>query len=188
VPYGEKTAVNGKWLNGPGGDFFKDIRKKVVSKKIIVDDLGVTTEEMIRVRDKYEFPGMKLLQFAFGSDGSNTFLPHHYQQNSVVYTGTHDNDTLTGWYKKMNRIERKFLKSYLNRKDIRINWDIISLAWSSVAVYAITTMQDIIGLGSETRMNTPGTTQNNWKWRYESSQITRIIKFELKKITSHYGR
>ncbi len=188
VPFGEQTAINGKWEKGPGIDFFKHVRKKSGSYPIIVEDLGATTKEVFKLRDQLGFPGMKILQFAFGSDGGNGFLPHLYIPNSVVYTGTHDNDTLIGWHKTLNRNERKFIKNYIDCKETNINWDMIRLAWSSVAVFAITPLQDVLSLGSEARMNTPGTNLNNWKWRYESNQITRNIKFDLKKITKLYAR
>lgn len=188
VPFGDKTAINGKWEKGPGLDFFQHIRKKTGEYPMILEDLGIITKEVIKLRDQLGFPGMRLLQEAFGSDGSNTFLPHHYIPNCVVYTSTHDSDTLIGWHRKLSRIHQSNIKNYLDKKVIKINWDMIRLAWSSVAIYAIAQFQDILALGSEARMNTPGTTKDNWKWRYEKNQISGSIKTELKKITSIYSR
>jgi 4-alpha-glucanotransferase len=188
VPYGEKTAVNGKWKNAPGMELLHYLNKKTGLNRLIVEDLGEVTKEVIKLRDHFNLPGMRILQFAFGSDTNNPSLPHHYMPHSVVYTGTHDNDTLVGWYKKLNRNERKFIKNYLDCKETRINWDMIRLAWASVAMFAITPLQDILSLGNEARMNIPGTTAGNWNWRYESNQLTRKIKAELKKVTQLYGR
>jgi 4-alpha-glucanotransferase len=188
VPYGEKTAINGKWIPGPGKDLFKVIKRELGEIPVIAEDLGVITDEVEDLRDSFDLPGMKILQFAFDSSEANDYLPHNYPKNCVVYTGTHDNDTATGWIKNANQEDRNLLLDYLASDGVNVCWDMIRLAWASVAYTAIVPMQDLLGLGSEARMNLPGTTVNNWIWRAKSSDFTDELAERLAHLTKLYGR
>lgn len=188
VPYGDKTAVNGKWENGPGGDFFKAMGKTIGKLPIIAEDLGVITPDVERLRDDFGFPGMKVLQFAFDEGPDNPYLPHNYASNAVVYTGTHDNDTIRGWYEKLKPDIRLFINDYIDLQDREINWGLIRLAWSSNAAFAVTPLQDVLGLGSEGRLNIPGTASGNWRWRYRKGAIDGEIKAKLQRLNYLYGR
>jgi len=171
VPASEKTAVKGKWVDGPGAGLFKAVEKKLGKLPIIAEDLGVITQEVVLLRDQFGFPGMKVFHFAFADGPQNEFLPHHFHENAVVYTGTHDNDTTVGWFKTASNRERAFLMQYLGTDGREIHWDLIRLALHSVAAMAIFPFQDILGLGSENRMNLPGTTKGNWEWRFTWDQV-----------------
>ncbi len=187
VPYGDKTAIGGKWEKGPGKEFFKSMEKFLGELPIIAEDLGYITPDVIDLRKSFHMPGMKILQFAFGSGPENPYLPHHYPKSCVVYTGTHDNDTITGWYKSLGQTERDFVKSYLT--EVReINWDIIRLAWSSVTEFAITPLQDVLGLGNEGRMNLPGTSNGNWQWRFGKKALDDALVKRLLEMTKLYSR
>ncbi len=159
-----ETAKEGVWREGPGMDLFKAFKAQLGKVPIIAEDLGFLTASVRRLLKQSKFPGMKVLQFAFDSREESDYLPHNYTQNCVVYTGTHDNDTVLGWQKTSKRADVRFAKKYMNCKR-DLNWAMISTALSSVADTAIITMQDIIGLGSEGRMNTPSTLGGNWQWR-----------------------
>ena len=186
VPFGNETAEHGEWLSGPETDFFELIFKN--KPNIIAEDLGFVTKDVEALRDKYNLPGMNILQFAFNSDAENLFLPHNYKKNSVVYTGTHDNDTSMGMFYHYSEHERQFSKKYFKFEDKNFAHDLIKLAWSSVANTAITPLQDLLQLDSKYRMNTPGTIENNWLWRFKSEDITEARKSFLREITETYGR
>jgi len=171
IPATEKTAVKGKWVKGPGDGLFKAVEAKLGKLPIIAEDLGVITPDVVALRDKFHFPGMKVLQFAFAAGPDNGFLPHNYDANAVVYTGTHDNDTTLGWFKTASQREQAFLKRYANTDGQESNWVLIRLALQSVATLCIIPFQDVLGLGSEHRMNLPGTTSNNWEWRFSWDQV-----------------
>jgi len=195
VPYGYSTAETGTWLPGPGMDFFSKLKESIDPLPILAEDLGVITESVRALRDNFNFPGMKILQFAFdskesgkGIDTSNTFLPHMYTSNSVVYTGTHDNDTTAGWLSKANKKEKAFLKHYLGGKRSNYLKEMIRLAFASVSSFAIIPMQDILGLGSEARMNTPSTLGGNWSWRLEAKDLDPISASLLKDLSETYAR
>ncbi|TSA30504.1 MAG: 4-alpha-glucanotransferase [Bacteroidetes bacterium] len=188
VPYGEKTAVNGKWIDGPGKEFFDDMLNHFGQLPIIAEDLGVITPDVEELRDSYGFPGMKILEFAFDSEEANDYIPYNFSKNCLVYTGTHDNDTVRGWFASLKPADKEFLLEYLNTPGTDINWDLIRLAWSSVANTAIVPMQDLIGLDSSGRMNVPGTTTSNWRWRAKSSYFTPELAERLAKLTILYGR
>src|SRR4030042_350400 len=197
VPAGERIAVNGKWVKGPRESFFYALQKHFPSLPFIAEDLGVITPEVISLRDKFGFPGMKVLQFAFGA-GANDYRPHNYIRNCVVYTGTHDNNTTVGWFSSGNsdstrdqkeiKEELKTALKYIGSDGREINWDMIRLAFASVAALAIIPLQDIIGLGVEGRMNVPGTPCGNWEWRLADNMITDRIKERLKELTLIYDR
>lgn len=189
VPQGEETAIKGEWLKAPGEELFDAIKQKLGKLPVLAEDLGIITPEVEALRDKYEFPGMKVLQFAFGSDPGNPFLPFNYSRNFVVYTGTHDNDTTVGWFNQANDYEKQNLLLYLGCVSPEgIHWDLIRLALSSIANQAIIPLQDILGLGTEARMNFPSTAEGNWDWRYEPQALTEQLSDRLKILTKLYGR
>jgi 4-alpha-glucanotransferase len=189
VKQGETTAIKGKWIQAPGDTFFKVLREELGYLPIIAEDLGEITSEVEALRDQFEFPGMKVLQFAFGEDGDKRFLPFNYERNFVVYTGTHDNDTTVGWFNQLLPQKQAAVLSYLNcSRSENIHWDLIGLAYSSVANQAIVPLQDILGLGTEARMNFPGKDLGNWCWRYQPTALTPELSDRLKAITKTYGR
>ncbi len=168
IPAEEKTAVSGHWRKGPGVDFFQTVRDYFGELPIIAEDLGEITPNVTDLRDQFQLPGMKVLVFAFDSGPENEFLPHNYEKNFAVYTGTHDNDTVRGWYERVPEQERDFVRRYLDTDGDDISWDLIRAAWSSVAVFALAPMQDLLGLDNRARMNYPGNEQGNWAWRINS--------------------
>ncbi|GBE94795.1 4-alpha-glucanotransferase [Nostoc cycadae] len=189
VPQGEETAINGEWVKAPGEELFDAIKEALGKLPVLAEDLGVITPEVEALRDKYEFPGMKVLQFAFGSDPGNPFLPFNYSQNFVVYTGTHDNDTTVGWFDKANDYEKRNFLLYLGCISPEgVHWDLIRLALSSVANQAIIPLQDVLGLGTDARMNFPSVAEGNWGWRYHSDVLTKEVGDRLKTLTQLYGR
>jgi len=189
VSKGETTAMKGEWIEAPGEALFKVLNDKLGKLPVLAEDLGVITPEVEALRDKFEFPGMKILQFAFGSDPGNPFLPFNYPRNCVVYTGTHDNDTTVGWFNKLSDYEKDAVLSYLGCTSSEgIHWDLIRLALSSVANQAITPLQDMLGLDTEARMNYPSTPEGNWEWRYQSDALTPELHTRLKTLTKTYGR
>ena len=189
VPYGDDTAINGQWEPGPGIDLFNAIKSQLGELPIIAEDLGLMTQGVIDLREATGFPGMKILGFAFDSGEENDYLPHTYTKNCVVYTGTHDNDTLIGWFHKAKEEDRQFARDYLNsRSDDKIHWDAIRGAWSSVANMAISPVQDFLGLGSEARINTPGVAAGNWQWRLKQGVLTDELAERIEKLTRVYSR
>ncbi len=188
VPFGEKTAINGKWVTAPGDQLFEAIRNKLGDLPIIAEDLGVITPEVDNLRLKYDFPGMKILQFAFHSDDGQKYLPHNYSENFIVYTGTHDNDTLAGWFRSLDKSVRRRVLFYTDANTKTINRKMIRLAWSSVAKLAVIPLQDLLELGTEARMNVPGTLGGNWQWRLKKNQLKRKHSAWLAKITKIYNR
>ena len=189
VPYGDDTAINGQWEPGPGIDLFNAIKSQLGELPIIAEDLGLMTQGVIDLREATGFPGMKILGFAFDSGEENDYLPHTYTKNCVVYTGTHDNDTLVGWFQKAKEEDRQFARDYLNsRADDEIHWDAIRGAWSSVACMAISPVQDFLGLGSEARINTPGVASGNWQWRLKQGVLNNELAERIAKLTKIYSR
>lgn len=199
VPGGDETAENGRWVDVPGKELFSTLRQHLVRLPVIAEDLGVITPDVEELRDGYGFPGMKILQFAFGGDAKNQDLPHNYVRNCVAYTGTHDNDTTVGWWLSQAGAgstrdeaaisrEHTFCKQYLDTNGDEIHWDMIRAVWSSVADTAIAPMQDLLGIGTEGRMNLPASTSGNWSWRYEKDSLTPDVAERLKELTETYGR
>lgn len=180
VDASEKTAENGRWVKGPGFDLFDTVMQELDDAPIIAEDLGVITKEVVALRTKYGFPGMRILQFGWSSDSANSFLPHNYDQNTVCYTGTHDNDTTLGWYQKAPEKEKHEARIYTRTDGTTINWEFIRLCFLSSADMAIIPMQDYMNLDGEHRMNLPGTTVNNWQWRYNSQQFDAIDRGYIK--------
>ncbi|MGD0339570.1 MAG: 4-alpha-glucanotransferase [Bacteroidota bacterium] len=188
IPAKEKTARIGRWVKGPGENLFKAVKRELGTLPIIAEDLGVITPEVVALREKFGFPGMKVLQFAFSTGPEDNFLPHTHEKNYVVFTGTHDNDTTLGWYDKATEQERDFVKRYCGTDGQEINWDLIKLALQSVADIAVIPLQDVIGLGSDGRMNFPGTIEGNWEWRFTWDKIESRATNKLYKLTELYGR
>ncbi len=188
VPYAEKTAIKGEWIPCPGKDFFDAMKVEFGDLPIIAEDLGVMTPDVEELRDGFNLPGMKILQFAFDSSEANDYIPHNYIKNCIVYTGTHDNDTVVGWFKNATHEDRKYVLDYINTIETDIHWSFIRLAWSSVAYTAIIPMQDLLGLDTSARMNLPGTTQNNWQWRVKAGDFTDALTERLAHLTVLYGR
>ena len=189
VPFGETTAVNGEWRKAPGADLFKTVRAHLGDLPIIAEDLGFITPEVRALRDDFDLPGMRIVQFAFSAGPEDPFLPHNYIHNTVVYTGTHDNDTSIGWYRNSSTsAERDLARRYLGRSGKDIAWDFIRLAWSSVADMALTPLQDLLSLDSEARMNFPGRASGNWGWRYRAEDLSTELSGHLMEMTYLYGR
>ncbi|MBP3474808.1 MAG: 4-alpha-glucanotransferase [Lachnospiraceae bacterium] len=189
IPYGDETAEYGHWEQGPGYEIFKTMKAKLGNKAVIAEDLGFLTDSVIKLVKKTGYPGMKILQFAFDSREESDYLPHNYVANSIVYTGTHDNDTTLGWYEKLSRKDKAFAKRYLNirsRKDVQ--WEFIRAAMASVSDTCVIPMQDYLGLGEEARINIPSTLGINWKWRMLPGQFTEELAERIYKMTKLYGR
>lgn len=189
ISYGDPTAEFGHWEKGPGYEIFKTMKSKLGSKAVIAEDLGFLTDSVIKLVKKTGYPGMKVLQFAFDSREESDYLPHNYVANSIVYTGTHDNDTTLGWYEKMNRRDRAFARRYLNirsRKDVQ--WEFIRAAMASVSDTCVIPMQDYLGLGTQARVNMPSTLGTNWKWRLLPGQFTEELAEKIYEMTRLYGR
>ena len=168
VPAGSPTAQFGQWVAGPGADFFNAVKKDLGGLPFIAEDLGLITQDVVALRDQFQIPGTRVLQFAFDGHSDNPHLPHNYVSNAVAYTGTHDNPTTRGWYEELPPSQRQNLWRYLNspeRDSREVAWDLMRLAWSSPAALAIAPLQDLLNLGAEARMNVPGRAEGNWSWR-----------------------
>jgi len=192
IPATEETAVNGVWVKGPGRAFFTEMSKELGELPIIAEDLGLITPEVEQLRDQLGFPGMKVLQFAFDSDEHNGYLPHNYETpNCVVYTGTHDNDTTLGWFFS-NRVaqtsKERALRCCHSSPGSPIHWDFIRLAYSSIAALAVVPLQDVLGFGSDCRMNVPSTSQGNWRWRCAARFLTDEVAVALRDEAVFYNR
>ncbi len=188
VPSGEETAINGEWIPAPGKKMFQAILKKLGDLPIMAEDLGVITPDVEELRDHFGFPGMKILQFAFDSGEENDYLPHTYNKNCIVYTGTHDNDTIVGWYNAAQPKDKEWAMDYINGNKKEVAWSFLRAAWASTALIAIAPLQDFMGLGTEHRMNIPGTPLENWTWRFTEKQLDSEIKNKLKHLNSLYNR
>ncbi len=188
IPSAEPTAVNGKWVEGPGAAFFDAIHRALGELPIIAEDLGVITPGVEKLRDDFGLPGMKVLQFAW-SDPANPFLPHNHSENCIVYTGTHDNNTTRGWWEnEIDERTRSFVKDYLGHAVQDIVWTMARVGMRSTARVFIMPMQDVLRLGADARMNTPGAPAGNWTWRFRESALTHIGKDSLLHITRLYQR
>lgn len=191
IPYGDTTAENGEWKQGPGFEFFLEVKGQLGDVNIIAEDLGNLTDSVRKLLKQTGYPGMKVLQFAFDSREESDYLPHNYDKNSVVYTGTHDNDTIIGWYHSINKQDKDLSKAYLNNENTslkEIQWDFIRLAHQSVSKLCIIPIQDYLGLDTEARINTPSTLGNNWMWRLSEEDITSDLILRIHRITKLYGR
>lgn len=192
IPASEPDAVRGRWVKGPARQFFAQMEAAIGDLPIIAEDLGIITPEVEILRDSLGFPGMKVLQFAFDLDAKNAYLPHNYPTtNCVVYTGTHDNDTTVGWYfsDKVPSASKKWALRYAHSQEgSPIHWDFIRMAFASVAAVAMVPLQDVLGFGSDCRMNMPGTPRGNWRWRVASRFLSNEVGASLREITTFYNR
>lgn len=188
IPGQAETAVEGQWVPGPGDALFDAVRQALGDVPFIAEDLGVITPEVVALRKRLKFPGMRVLQFAFSADTSNEFLPHNYTRNTVVYTGTHDNDTTRGWFDSLSPVQRRHALAYLHTDPRHVVWDMIRAAEASVARIAILPLQDPLELGSAARMNYPSTSSNNWTWRCPPELLTPAVAARLAELAILYGR
>jgi len=200
IPANEPTAVIGRWDKVPGATLFATVKSVLGNIRVIAEDLGVITSEVDALREQFDFPGMRVLQMAFGNDPKAIeYRPYNHIQNCVVYTGTHDHDTTVGWFtstpcsqttqtrEEVER-ERQYALKYIGTDGREIHWDFIRLALSSVAHMAIFPLQDVLGLGTEARMNFPSTLKGNWEWRFTADMLTAEIRNRLKELTRIYER
>jgi 4-alpha-glucanotransferase len=197
VPAEHETAERGRWVAAPGRELFETLRREHGGElPIIAEDLGTITPDVHALRDEFGFPGMRVLQFAFGGDPHDTHLPHEYKHNTVAYTGTHDNDTVVGWFEQRARAgapegerrERELCLRYLGTDGAEIHWDFIRAAQMSVADLAVAQLQDVLGLSSDARMNIPASAEGNWGWRYAEGALTDSLAARLRAMTAIYGR
>ncbi len=188
VPFGEETAINGTWQDGPKDKLFTAVKDSLGEIPIWAEDLGVITEDIKSLRDKFNFPGMKVLQFAFENPEDNDMMPYYHIPNCIVYTGTHDNDTSLGWYKNTSKESQKKVRSYMNTGAATVSWAFIHTALSSTANNVIIPLQDIMSLDSDARMNTPGKADGNWSWRFEDKDLDLYWAKYLKKLTITFNR
>jgi 4-alpha-glucanotransferase len=188
IPADEPTAMNGTWVVAPGDALLAAIYAQCPDIHLVAEDLGIITEEVDTLRLKYDMPGMKILQFAFGGDETNPYLPGNIEENSVVYTGTHDNDTTLGWYQQADQAVKDHLHRYLENEQPDMPNALIALAFSTEAKLAIVPMQDILNLDGGHRMNTPGTTEGNWAWRFEWEALTEAHQQQFKQAVNDAGR
>jgi 4-alpha-glucanotransferase len=200
IPGGDQTAERGQWVFAPGRELFQAIKTELGTLPIIAEDLGFITPDVIALRDEFDFPGMRIIQFGFSSDAANKDLPHNYVRNTVVYTGTHDNDTAVGWFQSQPgggssvrsaeqiERERQFCLAYLDTGGREINWDFIRAVCASVGDTALVPLQDVLGLSSEARMNTPATMSGNWAWRFREGALDEELAARLRRLAELYGR
>lgn len=191
VPAGAKTARTGRWIEGPGLGFFAAVQHALPHAKLIAEDLGLLTPATIALREATGLPGMAVLQFAFGGPADNLYLPHNLRANTVVYSGTHDNDTTVGWYAATDERTRDHVRRYFRISGQEIAWDFIRAAYASVANLAVIPLQDFLSLGSEARFNTPGRGDGNWAWRYRPDQLRSVQDGSapyLRELAALYGR
>jgi 4-alpha-glucanotransferase len=184
VPRGNKTAMKGRWLRGPGAQLFHAVEAELGELAVVAEDLGVITEPVVRLRRELGLPGMVVLQFALGGDPTNPHLPQNHEEQSVVYTGTHDNDTTRGWWESLTGEEREWAD--LDAADPARA--LVEVAWSSRAALAVAPLQDILSLGTEARMNLPGSDEGNWRWRYAAGDLTDERARSLRELTERTGR
>jgi 4-alpha-glucanotransferase len=186
VPGGATTAQSGQWIPGPGVDFFSAVKRELGTLPFIAEDLGVITPDVRALRDQFQLPGMRILQFAFDGRSDNPYLPDNYVPNTVVYTGTHDNAPTRGWYESLPEDQRRNVWNYLKRPagtSDEVACELIRLAWSSVAGLAMAPLQDLLNLGAEARMNLPGSVEGNWRWRCTDQILSAPVFDRLRDLT-----
>ena len=179
IPAAEPTAVHGRWVDGPQDEFFQVLHARLGDLPFIAEDLGLITPDVHALRERLKIPGMRVLQFGFGNPGAHIYLPHRYEANTVVYTGTHDNDTTVGWWQSVAGQERSDVLAYLGEASDGIHWAMARAAQNSIADLCVIPLQDVLGLGSEARMNTPSSSRGNWDWRYRKSALTPQLAEKL---------
>jgi 4-alpha-glucanotransferase len=188
IPADAPNAIPGKWVDAPGEQLLQALKETFPYLPIIAEDLGIITPDVAELRDKFELPGMRVMQFAFGDTDANPFLPHNFVPNTVAYTGTHDNDTTCGWWNTLPEHEKSFAQQYLHSDGENIHWDMMHALSASVANTVIFPMQDVLGLSSEHRMNFPGKPDGNWEWRFTWSQVEPDQTQELSNMTAAHAR
>ncbi|GBE29434.1 MAG TPA: 4-alpha-glucanotransferase [Bacteroidetes bacterium] len=189
VPADEETAINGQWVKAPGYELFGTLRARMGQMNVVAENLGVITDEVENLRRQFHFPGMRVLQFAWDSGPMNAFLPHNHSCDSVIYTGTHDNNTTRGWFEQeATKKGLAYLKEYVGHELGEIEDEFVRMAYASSGLYAIIPMQDWLKLGSEARMNTPGNASGNWSWRVDSDQLSKELSDKMRELTQRYGR
>jgi 4-alpha-glucanotransferase len=200
IPGGATTAIEGRWVKGPGAALFEALRTRLAALPLVAENLGVITPEVEALRQRFAFPGMAILQFAFGTDPqAPDFLPHNYTRDRVAFTGTHDNDTVMGWWTSSDaghstrtaedtEAERERARRYLNTDGSDMNWVFVRALMASVADMIIVPVQDVLGLGSRARMNAPGRPTGNWRWRLKAGALTPAMADRLKDLAVLYGR
>lgn len=188
VPAEEETAINGHWVKVPGQELFHALQQQFGRLPLVAEDLGIITDEVTALREQFDLPGMKILQFAFDGNENNPYLPHNHELNSVVYTGTHDNDTTAGWLETLNEQQQKNIKDYYCHPGDDLPWVLVQSALASVARLAIVPMQDFLLLGSDFRMNVPGTTEGNWRWELKWEQVPDHLPAQVRTLVGRYGR
>jgi 4-alpha-glucanotransferase len=188
IPADEETAINGYWVATPGRELLTELGKQFDHLPLVAEDLGIITPEVEALRDDFELPGMRILQFAFGDTADNLYLPHNHIANAIAYTGTHDNDTTVGWYTALDEAQRQHVMDYLGPSYDAMPWPLIRSMLSSVAVLGVVPMQDLLALDTSARMNTPGTVDGNWQWRFTWDQIPSDLAARLCKLIELYGR
>jgi len=184
----EETAMNGHWVKAPGEALFTILQQSLGELPIVVEDLGTITPEVNALREKFGWPGMKILQFAFDGDENNAYLPHNHVKNCVVYTGTHDNDTTLSWYEELPEHTRQYILEYLNHPSEPMPWALVECALRSVADWAIVPMQDLLSLGKGNRMNTPGVTEGNWRWQFQWEQVDQHLAEKIRSLVTQFER
>jgi 4-alpha-glucanotransferase len=182
------TAMEGRWVRGPGAALFEQLEQALGSLPLIAEDLGLITPDVHALRERFDFPGMLVLQFAFDGDPANLYLPHHHTCNSVVYTGTHDNDTTLGWFSSTDEDHRNRVRAFLGRDGSDIAYDLLRVSLGSVADLSVTPFQDILRLGGDARMNTPGLLGQNWAWRFRAEAMNAEVASGLRYLTALYDR
>ncbi|MBK8162619.1 MAG: 4-alpha-glucanotransferase [Gammaproteobacteria bacterium] len=188
IPADHPTAMGGRWVEGPGATFFEAVLRRFGALPFVAEDLGLITPQVHALREQYRMPGMRILQFAFDGGSDNPYLPHSHAKDSVVYTGTHDNDTTLGWYRGLDAQAQARVLEYLGQPQEAMPWPLIRAALASVANTAVIPLQDALCLGGEHRMNTPGTTQDNWRWRFTWDQVAPDLAARLRHMNALYGR
>ncbi len=189
IPFGEETAINGRWIKGPGMKLINAIKTSIENVDIIAEDLGYLTADVLKLLRDSEFPGMKVLQFAFDSREESDYLPHNYERNCIVYTGTHDNDTAIGWMENADEKDVALAIDYMKLNNTEgYHWGYIRAAWSTVAKLAVAPMQDFLGLDTSARMNIPSTIGHNWEWRLTEGQLKEELSTKIYSLTKTYGR
>ena len=189
IPASEPTAVNGRWVKGPNDDLFNGLRAALGVLPFIAEDLGFITPEVHALRERLQIPGMRVMQFGFGNRGAHIYLPHRFIPNTVVYTGTHDNDTTAGWWKSWaTEEEKRAVRAYLGESGDGVHWDFIRAATASVADLCVIPLQDVLGLGSEARMNVPSRSEGNWTWRFASGSLTPEVAQKLARMAETSDR
>lgn len=188
IPAHEATAMNGRWVKAPGDALFAVLQRRIDPLPVVAEDLGIITAEVEALRRKYALPGMKILQFAFDGGAANPYLPHNHRRNSVVYTGTHDNDTTVGWYDSLPAGVQQQVAEYFGKPGEAMPWPLLRAAYASVAKLAMAPLQDVLGLDGTHRMNTPGTTAGNWRWRFSWEMVPSDLAPRLRRLAALYGR